>query len=482
MVLSFLPNTGKGWNRIVSGFLRLLALSLLAAVFSFTSLNAQTVAYVTNDAGTTVSVIDTSTNAVIATIPVGNFPAGVVFSPDGTRAYVANSGDGTISVIDTAINTVIGTISLPAGEFAGVLAITPDGKNLYVTNLLSSTSGINVIATATNTVTATISGVGGGGLAITPNGAFVYATRENPNGAGPLNQVQVISTATNTVVGLPIPVGNSPTVPAITPDGAFVYVPNFFDSTVSVIAAATNTVVGLPIPVGIRPFTVAITPDGAFAYVTNSGDSTVSVIATATNTVVGPPITVVNGPEGLAVTPDGAFVFVANFDDTTVSVIATATNTVVASVSVGVGPQIIAIANLSSPLSKFTAGDLDISEHKLSLDGDFTLGATSRDLDFRHQPLTLTVGNFSLTIPAGQIKQVGGQHHFVFHGSISGMKVDFDLKSEHGSRRAFDYSVQVDEVDMDATNPVTVTLKIGLKIGHNTGTTTACPNHCRDDD
>jgi YVTN family beta-propeller protein len=43
-------------------------------------------AYITNFGGPdhTVSVIDTATNAVIATIPVGDSPFGVAVSPDGS--------------------------------------------------------------------------------------------------------------------------------------------------------------------------------------------------------------------------------------------------------------------------------------------------------------------------------------------------------------------------------------------------------------
>ena len=58
-----------------------------------------------------VSVIDTATNTVGATIPVGLLPQPVAITPDGTRAYVSNLGDSTVSVIDTASNSVIATIS-----------------------------------------------------------------------------------------------------------------------------------------------------------------------------------------------------------------------------------------------------------------------------------------------------------------------------------------------------------------------------------
>jgi YVTN family beta-propeller protein len=64
------------------------------------------------------------------------------------------------------------------------------------------------------------------------------------------------------------------------------YIANDGDNTVSVIATPTNTVVGLPIPVGSGPVGVAVTPDGSKVYVTKFNDNTVSVIATATNIVV----------------------------------------------------------------------------------------------------------------------------------------------------------------------------------------------------
>lgn len=37
-----------------------------------------------------VSIIDTKTNNVIATVPVGDDPVGVAITPDGTKLYVTN--------------------------------------------------------------------------------------------------------------------------------------------------------------------------------------------------------------------------------------------------------------------------------------------------------------------------------------------------------------------------------------------------------
>ena len=45
---------------------------------------AQTKAYVTNNSDNTVSVIDTGTNTVIATVPVGLNPSGIAVTPNGS--------------------------------------------------------------------------------------------------------------------------------------------------------------------------------------------------------------------------------------------------------------------------------------------------------------------------------------------------------------------------------------------------------------
>ncbi|WP_153538642.1 beta-propeller fold lactonase family protein [Streptomyces sp. RB17] len=210
------------------------------------------------------------------------------------------------------------------------------GPNAYVANFASNT--VSVIDTASNTVVGSPVPVGTNpaGVAITPDGRHAYVTNQTSN------DVSVIDTASNTVVGSPIPVGTNPFGIAITPDGRHAYVTNFGSNQVSVIDTASNTVVDT-IPVGTFPLGIAITPDGRHAYVTNRVSGDVSVIDTASNTVVGSPIPVGVGPLGIAITPDGRHAYVANTDSNTVSVIDTASNTVVDTIPVGGGPQFIAI-------------------------------------------------------------------------------------------------------------------------------------------
>jgi YVTN family beta-propeller protein len=59
-------------------------------------------------------VIDTSSNEIVATIPVGERPWNMALTPDGAKLYVANGRSGTVSVIDTATDRRVADI--PVGK------------------------------------------------------------------------------------------------------------------------------------------------------------------------------------------------------------------------------------------------------------------------------------------------------------------------------------------------------------------------------
>ncbi len=93
--------------------------------------------YVTNLRSDSVSVIDSLTDSVTTTIPVGRNPFAIAITPDGKKAYVGNFGNlfepgNTVSVIDVETDTVVATV--PVGINPGAIAITPDGKKAYVAN------------------------------------------------------------------------------------------------------------------------------------------------------------------------------------------------------------------------------------------------------------------------------------------------------------------------------------------------------------
>ena len=288
--------------------------------------------YVPNESDGTVSVIDTSNNSVIATIPVAAVPDGAAVSPDGTLVYVA-SESGSISVINTATNTVTATI--PVGSSADFVAFSPDGSRAYVTHY--GGNYVSVIDTANNTVVTNITaGAGTYSVAVSPDGSSAYVTNEWSG------TVSVIDTANNVVIGS-IAVGNEPTVVAVSPDGTHVYVSNNASGTISVINTADNSIAAT-ISVGGSPYSVVVNPDGSHVYVATG--NAVSIIDTSSNSVTN---TLNFGSEtlGLAISPDGKHLYVSDlYGGSGVSVIDLTTNTLDGTIAVGHGPEYLAMGSL----------------------------------------------------------------------------------------------------------------------------------------
>ncbi len=251
------------------------------------------------------------------------FSAGATFAQ--INAYVASTGNTSVLTIDTATNTVTASVS---GAGNRVVTLSPDGKFIYATQF----NGIAKIDTATNSIVASVAtGLIPIGIAVTHDGATAYVANNNS-----LTN-SVIDTATMTVTSTIPSLG--PSAMTMTPDGTSVWLSDAF-GVVSVIDTATSTV-STTFPLGTAPASIAFSPDGAFAYLANFGANSFTVLDTTTHTVVAT-VPVGNRPFYVALTPDGAFAYVANLLSNTVSIIDTATNTVAATVPVGGFPRAIA--------------------------------------------------------------------------------------------------------------------------------------------
>jgi uncharacterized repeat protein (TIGR01451 family) len=348
-------------------------------------------AYITNNGnnsapGNTVSVIDTATNTVTTNVSVGNYPWGIVVTPDGTKAYVTNYASNNVSVINTTTYKVITNVtvgSLPRG-----VAITPDGTKVYAANSGSNT--ISVINTINNTAYASIT-VGNYpyGVAVTPDGSKIYVTY---HGDRPGN-VSVINTTNNTAYAN-VTVGNYPSGIAVTPDGTKVYVADYYcENTLYVIDTTNNTVIDT-MNVGSDPLGIAVTPDGTKVYVTNSGDDTVSVINTANNTVIDT-VNVGQWPFGVAATPDGTKVYVTNDNSNSISVIDTTSNAVTTvNIGIGIGPVAFGqFIGKSAPTITWN--------NPANITYGTALNGTQLDA------IASVPGNFVYTPPAGTVLNVG---------------------------------------------------------------------------
>ncbi len=203
--------------------------------------------------GTTVRVLDLHTNTFVGTpITVGLAPAALAITPDGKHVYVVNYVDGnpntgTISVIETTHNTVVTTIPGFSGPFG--IAITPNGKYAYVANFGSNNfapfgTTVSIVKLKTNSIKATINvGIQPAGVAITPDGHLAYVTNYNTLYAGANftdltpgeGTVNIIDTKKRKVIPPTIAVGQSPANIAMSQNGKYAYVTNYASNTVSVI-------------------------------------------------------------------------------------------------------------------------------------------------------------------------------------------------------------------------------------------------------
>jgi YVTN family beta-propeller protein len=163
---------------------------------------------VANALSDTVSVIDTATESVSATVNVGNTPVGIAITPNGKTVYVDNENDDTVTPITTLTNTA-GT-PIAVGNTPVGIAINNAGTTAYVTNQFSN--NITPITVSTNTPgTPFAAGGNPEGIALSPDGTTAWVTDGSPASLLPIN----LPADTE---GTPVSVGSAPSAVAITPD------------------------------------------------------------------------------------------------------------------------------------------------------------------------------------------------------------------------------------------------------------------------
>jgi YVTN family beta-propeller protein len=324
-------------NLRISGALAIAAFAVACVLGSAATL-AQN-AYITNNDSNSVSVINTATNTVIATIPIGYGPFGVSVTPDGGKVYIGSFGINTVGVIETATNTVIATI--PSGPSAGIAA-GQDGRRVYAANFYDES--LSVIDTKTNTVIATVPGVGVSPYGVVAANGKVYVA----DWTSPFT-VTVVDAATNKVIAT-IPIASDSNAPglAASPDGRRVYVTNEIGDNVPVIDTDTDTVIAtIPVPISVS---AAVSPDGSKIYIPNRGNH-IAVVDTQTNNVIGSSDFINGGLFGVSVTPDGRGIYVANYAADLVTAVDAATGAITAMIPVGSNP--LAFGNFIQPKPTF---------------------------------------------------------------------------------------------------------------------------------
>jgi YVTN family beta-propeller protein len=241
-----------------------------------TLVSAPTV-YVSNYGSGTISVIDSSTNAVVATIPLSNdLPQDLAVDTSSHTLYAAgvkSPTGGVISVVDGVHRTLSSTV--PSTGYFQHVAVDSSTHKVYASGCCEQT--LWELDGPTDTVVANIAVPGTAGVATNPLTHTVYVANADAAGV-----VSVIDESTDLITAS-VPVGRSPQGVAVDTSANTIYVSNIADNTVSVIDGATNTVTAT-VPAGLSPDAIAVDPATHTAYVLNSASDTVSVI---TRTVTG---------------------------------------------------------------------------------------------------------------------------------------------------------------------------------------------------
>ena len=295
--------------------------------------------FVTNTKSDSISVIDTNTFEVVATIPVGRGkPNRVMFHPDGKWAWVVYDRSHDLGVVDADARKLVKRVKIGGNPYN--LNFTPDGRYLLVLDWASDTStdevifydlqtekidgrvevstwpahsllsrdgkrlyvsgetagDLTVIDVASRTIVARHVHGGGDamGLALSLDGKVLYAA------AGENKSILKIDTATNkpiAAIALPGIVHES----TLTLDGRYLYATLRRANRIVVIDTATDKIV-TSIPQKGYPDLVTMEPTGRYALVTNRWADHVSVIDLTRHAQVRT-IPVGKAPHGMALRP-----------------------------------------------------------------------------------------------------------------------------------------------------------------------------------
>ncbi|MGC0419816.1 IPT/TIG domain-containing protein [Embleya sp. AB8] len=189
-----------------------------------------------------VKVVDLTTDTVIDSVPVGNYPANLTLHVAGRFVYTTNSASGDVTVIDTTTDTVVATV--------------PVGKTPYGIVVVGVPQPRTVTAVRPN------SGPASGGTAVTITGTHFTGSTAVTFGATPAGAFTVVDDTTITATAPPGapgtvditvtgPGGSSPASPAdrytyvatpadVAVDLQATGVPSLFDAHLDYLVSITN--------------------------------------------------------------------------------------------------------------------------------------------------------------------------------------------------------------------------------------------------
>ncbi len=266
----------------------------------------------------------------------------MVVDPHGRFAYVANlvssaSDQSTISMYTINASTGVLTPTTPAtvttGFFPQGIAIDPQGRFVYTANSDDNTVSMftvnqttGVLTPTSPTTVSTGTGSSPGFVTIDPSGQFAYVSNQDSDTVSMFNIDQttgVLSPMTPATV----PTLASPFAVTIDPSDKFAYVPDAYSSVNGVSEFTVNSTTGVLTPTtpsyataGDEPTAVAVDPTSKYAYVVNQQDDTISMFtidSTTGNLTANGTIATGYGPIGIGFDSTGSYLYVTNFNSST---------------------------------------------------------------------------------------------------------------------------------------------------------------------
>jgi 6-phosphogluconolactonase (cycloisomerase 2 family) len=273
-------------------------------------------------------MVNTSTGALTAvsgspfTVMSGQGAQGISVDTAGKFLFVPQPNTNQVAAF--TINSTGQLTAAPGspfttGSFPLRSVVDPSGKYLYVSNSMDPSGGISAYTISSTGALTAVSGspfttlVNGGpiGLAVHPNGNFLYIAMAGTSTTGTKVVGQVINTATGSlspIPGSPFTVGNQPNEVAIDPAGKFLFATNLMDNTVSAFtidstSGALTPVGGTPFATGPNPSELVVNKSSAVLYVINANSTSISAFTINSSGVLTAvaPVNGAGGASGLAI-------------------------------------------------------------------------------------------------------------------------------------------------------------------------------------
>ncbi|WP_420238680.1 beta-propeller fold lactonase family protein [Telmatobacter bradus] len=294
-----------------------------------------------------LAVIDSTKNAVIATIPLEKQPVSITLDAEGKFAYVTNAGSNQVSMVDLKARATVARIAV--GEQPAMARLAPDGKTLVVVN--RGSNSVSLIDPATRTVRATFTGCPGAAEATIlqdSSKAFVACAGGHQVMVLQLARTAHAATAKEEAVTTRLDhlealldVGRQPVHLALKPDGGEIFASNQAADTVSEIYDSSDEV-GDTYTIGDGPVQSIVSPDNSLLYVANGRSQYVTIYSIDDGKRRGA-VQVGDGPVALAFSQSGNLLLAVDQRSGDVALIRTATRSLFTLLPAGRDPNAIAL-------------------------------------------------------------------------------------------------------------------------------------------